>query len=126
MSEEIEKRLKQLKTEDFIWIIYFVIIATCLYSNVFERHYLIFKDEASKKKYQTLLIIIFSVALIIYAYYLVDSYKDLKELNAMDTNKKRSLTNLSFVGSLLVFISGIIFLYIACKDDNIDVELAFN
>ena len=29
-------------------------------------------------------------------------------------------------GSLLIFISGVIFLYIALSDENIDVEVAFN
>ena len=31
-----------------------------------------------------------------------------------------------FIGSLLIFISGVIFLYIAFSDESLDVEIAFN
>ena len=43
-----------------------------------------------------------------------------------DSNKKKNLTVLSLIGSLLIVISGIIFLHIAIMDEDIDVEIAFN
>ena len=46
-----------------------------------------------------------------------------KKLNINDSYKKQYLTYLSFIGSLLIFISGLIFLYIACNDEALDVEL---
>ena len=36
--EELNSRLKQLKIEDFVWIIYIGIIFMSWYSNYFERH----------------------------------------------------------------------------------------
>ena len=40
--------------------------------------------------------------------------------------KKKKLVTLSLIGSLLIAISGVIFLYIAYQDEELDVELAFN
>ena len=72
------------------------------------------------------MILIFSILLIIYYYFAKESYIDIKELNNSDTEKKKILTYASFIGSLLILISGIIFLGIAITDDNIDTEIAFN
>ena len=72
-------RLKQIKIENFIFIIYFGIILLSLYSNKIEKKYLIYKDENDKIKYRRLLILIFVIAVIVYAYYFYDSYKSVKE-----------------------------------------------
>ncbi len=125
-SKDLERRLKQLKTEDFIWIIYIGIIIMSLYSNNFERNYFLYNDPKSKKKYREITIGIFVILIVVYAYFLNDSLNDVKSIKPYDTEKKKNLIKLSFIGSLLIFISGIIFLYIALTDENIDVEVAFN
>lgn len=125
-KDDLQRRLKQLKTEDFIWIIYVGIIILSLYSNVFERKYFIYNDVESKNKYRNITIFIFVILIIVYVYFLKDSFDDIKNLSVYDSNKKRNLTYLSFIGSLLIAISGFIFLYIAISDENVDVEIAFN
>ena len=72
------------------------------------------------------MIFIFTILVIIYIYFLKDSYNDLKSLKISDSKKKKDLTYLSFLASLFIAISGFIFLYIAYMDYDIDVELAFN
>ena len=69
---------------------------------------------------------IFIVLLFSYSYFLKDSIKSIKSLKTTDSNKKKTLVYLSFIASLLIFISGIIFLFIAYNDQSLDVELAFN
>ncbi len=125
-KEKLNRRLKQLKIEDFIWIIYIGIILFSLYSNTLERKYFLYNDQKSKEKYRKITIGIFVILVIVYTYFLKDSLEDIKSLKPYDTEEKKNLTKLSFIGSLLIFISGIIFLYIAYKDENIDVEVAFN
>lgn len=49
-----------------------------------------------------------------------------KKLNDCDSDKKKVLTLLSFIGAFLILIGGAIFLYLAISDDNIDTEIAFN
>lgn len=72
------------------------------------------------------MIFIFTILVIIYIYFLKDSYNDLKSLKISDSKKKKDLTYLSFLASLFIAITGFIFLYIAYMDYDIDVELAFN
>lgn len=124
--DEIERKLNQLKIEDFIWLIYIGIIVMSWYSNYLERKYFINNDLKSKEKYRKIMIFIFSILIVVYLYFLKDSYDDIKNINTCDSNKKKKLIYLSFIGSLFIAFSGFIFLYIAINDEELDVELAFN
>lgn len=123
---EVLKKLKDLKIEEFIWLIYIGIIIFSFYSNSLERKYYLTGIGKYKNKYRSTLIIIFSILVIIYYYFLKDSYQNVQELKITDSDNKQNLTYLSFLGSLLIFISGLIFLYIAFSDESLDVEIAFN
>lgn len=125
-NDELYRKLKQLKTEDFIWLIYIGIIVMSWYSNNVERKYFIYNDLQSKEKYRRTMILIFTILIFVYFYFVKDSLDDLRNLKPNDSEKKKKLTYLSFLGSLFIAISGFIFLYIAFSDKNIDVELAFN
>ena len=126
MDTKLNDKLKQLKIEDFIWLIYIFIIFLSWYSNNLERNYFIYNDLNSKEKYRKLMIFIFSILIIVYLYFLKDSYDDIKDLNIYDKDKSTNLKYLSFIGSLFIFISGLIFLYIAIEDEDLNVEVAFN
>ena len=125
-DKELFERLKEIKIENYIWIIYVIIIIASWYANSLEKKFFINNDELSKKKYQDLTIKIFLVLVIIYIYFFYESYKGLKELKDNDPVEKKRLVLLSFIGSTLILLSGIIFLYVSIKDENLDVELAFN
>ena len=118
------KRLKQIEIENKIWIVYFFLIGLCLYGNSFEKKYFLYGNNYDKEKYRKITIIIFSIAVIIYFYFFVDSYKDVKNNNY--NTKSKSYSELSFLGSTLILISGLIFLYLAVADIDLDIELAFN
>lgn len=124
--EHLNKKLKQLKIEDYIWIVYIGIIVLSWYSNTLERKYYIYNDSYSKERYQKIMVIIFIILLFVYAYFLKDSFDDLRNLKPYDSIKKKRLITLSFIASLFIAISGVIFLYIALNDQELDVELAFN
>lgn len=124
--EEINEKLKILNTEDYIWLIYIGIIFMSWYSNSLERKYFTENDIESKTKYQKIMILIFTILIVIYLYFLKESINDIKNLKTWDTPKKKNLVYLSFLGSLLIAISGFIFLYISIVDENLDIELAFN
>lgn len=126
LNSEVKEKLRQIKIENYIWIIYIIIIGISYYSNYLEKDYFVNNNIESKKKYRETLIIIFSILLIIYLYFTVDAYKSVQFLKENDSKEKKDLVTLSFIGSFLILISGIIFLYVAYKDYNLDVELAFN
>lgn len=118
------ERIKDTRIEDFIFIIYYLIITLSLYSNKIERDYLYTGNDYDRTRYRILLYIIFGIAFLVYLYYAIDSYKTLKEASYDDENRK--LYELSFLASFLVLISGCIYLYIISNDEEARVELAFN
>ena len=126
MNEDISDRLKEIKIEDIVWIIYIGIIILSFYSNELEKNFFYTKNPIQKEKYRKILILIFSILLIVYLYFVKDSLDSVKKLSPHDSIQKQNLTYLALVASTLILISGVIFLYIAIKDENIDVELAFN
>lgn len=123
---DINNKLKQIKIEDYIWVIYVGIIFLSWYSNELERNYYIFNDLISKDKYRKIIITIFTILIVVYFYFFKSSYEDFINLKESDSTLKKELVSLSFIASFLILISGIIFLYIALKDNSLDVELAFN
>lgn len=122
----LEDKLKQLDIEDSIWVIYIGIIILSWISNHYERDYFLTQNKESKEIYRNIMIIIFLILLVVYLYFLKDSFDDIKNINSKDTSKSINLKKLSFIGSLLIAISGIIFLYIAYADEELNVEIAFN
>ena len=122
----INDKLKQITIEDYIWIIYIGIIVSSWYANKYESDYFKYNDTISKEKYRRIMIRIFTILVIVYLYFFKGSFNDLMMIKKGDNSKKKELTYLSYVGSLFILFSGFIFLYIAYKDENIDVEIAFN
>lgn len=116
------ERIKETKIEDLIFIIYYIIITLSLYANKIERNYIINKNNNDREKYRSLLYIIFTVATLVYIYYTFSSYKDLKN----STYEDKYLNELSLLASILVLISGFIYLYILNNDNDASVEIAFN
>lgn len=120
------KRLEDIKIENIVWIIYIGIIILSWYANSKEKKYLLYNDLLSKKEYQNLLILIFTILVIIYFYFAKSGYEDILNLTSYDSSKKQMLTKFAFIGSFLILVSGIIYLILAILDDEIEIELAFN
>lgn len=120
------KRLEDIKIENIVWIIYIGIIILSWYANSKEKKYLLYNDLLSKKEYQNLLILIFTILVIIYFYFAKSGYEDILNLTSYDSPKKQMLAKFAFIGSFLILVSGIIYLVLAILDDEIEIELAFN
>lgn len=124
--EDYLDRLKEIEEENIVWLIYLGIIALSYYANYKEVKYILTKSAKDKGEYRKLMLIIFIILVIIYYHFTVSSYNSIKSLKKTDTEKKKTLTYAAFIASLLVLISGIIFLIIIIKDEDIEVEIAFN
>ena len=118
--------LKDIETENFIWIVYLFIIGISFIANNFEKDYFINGNLDSKDKYRIINIFVFATALVIYFYFFFDNYKTIKNLDCNSSNEKIFFNNLNFIASILIVIAGCIFLYIAVYDKNLDTEIAFN
>lgn len=125
MNEKI-KRLEDIKIENNIWLLYLIIIGFSYWSNEYEKKYFLYNDQKAKEIYRIMTIIIFTVVVIVYFYFANDAINNVKDLKPWADKKKVNLTNLNALASSLILIAGLIFLYIAIVDTELNVEIAFN
>ena len=119
-------RLEDIKIENNIWLLYLVIIGISFIANEYEKKYFLYNDQKAKEIYLILTIIIFANVNIVYLYFAKDGYDNVKNLKPWDDKRKVNLTKLNSLASNLILIAGLIFLYIAIVDTELDVEIAFN
>ncbi len=124
MRENTE-RIKQIKIENFIWVICLILIGISIYGNIYEEKYFKYYLQEDKEKYRKALIFVFSAAMIIYIYYLYDSYKSYLDNKNSLNKKSKDLATLNLYSSFLFTIAGAILLYIAISDENLDTEISF-
>lgn len=122
---DVEKKLKRLKNEDIIWIIYFFIVVFALYSNKLDRDYLLKKDKEAYKREKSINITIFFVAFFIYLYFLLLLTEDLGNMKKNFDNPNYRSTFIQLIAAILFLIGGAIYLIneITRKDDDLDVGL---
>lgn len=123
--ENKEEILRTIEIENYIWIIYLVIIFLSFIANKEEVNYFINNDMQSKNNYRKLIIIIFSIALGIYYYFFISGYETYKKLSPYDTESKKFFETINFIANILILVSGIIFLFIAIFDEELETEIAF-
>ena len=120
-----EEILRTIEIENYIWIIYLVIIFLSFMANKEEVNYFINNDMQSKSNYRKLIIIIFSINLGIYYYFFISGYETYKNLSPYDTESKKFFETINFIANILILISGVIFLFIAIFDKELETEIAF-
>lgn len=125
-NENNQEILKKIQTEEYIWIVYLVIIGLSFYANNIEKKYYQYNDLKAKEKYRRLSILIFTIALVVYIYFFQDSYRDVKNLKPWDSYSKRFFNNANLTASTLILIAGVILLFVAIFDTDLETELAFS
>lgn len=113
MNNKLYGDLNRIRREDFIWGVYLIVILMALVSNYFEKQYVMYKDNFSRKRYVYINRIIFTTLLFVYIYFVIDGYNQVSKLNINDNKRKINNTFLSYTGSVVNLIGGIIFLYVA-------------
>lgn len=122
---DISKKLKRLRNEDFIWIVYFFIVVFALYSNKLDRDYLLKKDNEAYKREKYINITIFFIAFFIYLYFLLLLTEDLSSMEKNFNDPAYRSTFIQLIAAILFLIGGAIYLIneITRKDDALDVGL---
>lgn len=108
--DNVAEKLKRLKTEDWIWIIYFFIAAFALLSNSLDRDYLLNNNIQSYKKEKVINITIFLIVFFIYIYFVLLLTQDLKDMEHNFNNAQYRNTFLRLIAALLFLIGGAIYL----------------
>lgn len=99
-------RLKRLKDEDLIWLVYFFIIIGAVISNRYEKRFLLNGDIESQKKVKILNITVLSVAFFIYVYFVAINYESVDLLRQDSTKKEVINAHVSLIASLLFLVAG--------------------
>ena len=124
MNENTDRRLEQIKIENYIWIVYLIIIGLSYLSNYFEKDFFLNNNLESKNIYRKINILIFTMLILIYAYFEKDAINNFKEKDKSKTKEKYD--TLILIGTTAVLLSGAIFLYIVLTDENLETEIAFS
>ena len=119
---DVLNKLKRLKTEDFIWLIYFFIAAFAVLSNAYERNYDLTNNISSYKKSKKINVTIFFVVFFIYLYFVLVFTSDLKTIEKDFNSQKYCTTLMQLIAALLFLIGGAIYLIQEIIQDN-EIEL---
>ena len=112
----MREKFKELQIEDYIWYIYIFLSILAIISNKLERRYYLYHVYQDQKKYKYINTTIFTIAIIIYLYFLSLDIKDKhKDLNHY----------LHLFAATLFFIGGIIYLYLEVKSSD-NEEIGFS
>ena len=118
---DVFNRLKRLKTEDFIWLIYFFIAAFAVLSNAYERNFILTKNAKSHQKSKETNIILFIIAFFIYLYFALIFATDLNNMERNFNDKNYRNTLMQLIAALLFLIGGAIYLVQEIiQDDEIE------
>lgn len=117
----MNEKLEDIKKENYIIIIYYILLTIYLYANYIETQYIKYGNEINKDKYRILLYIVFGTTFIITLYYTIEGIHDLKQISNPEVKNLQELSN---IANLLVFIASIIILYIIYKDKDINLEVS--
>ena len=117
----MKEKLEEIKIENFIIFIYYILLTIYLYANTIETQYLKYQNKKDKEKYRILLYIVFGSAFLIALYYTIS---DIENLNKNTNQATIQLQKLSTSANILILIASIIYLYIIYKDENINLEIS--
>ena len=104
--------LKEVRIEDYIWIIYIFLAIFAIISNHYEKEYLMKHDKTAEKNFRTINIEIFIITFIIYIYFVYVNYKHIKRLDPNSSLKEKLIANAGFIAAVIFLVGGLINLLI--------------
>ena len=123
MNNSINDKLKQIRIEDYIWIINFFIIFFAFMSNDYEENYIKTKDKKSWNIFHTINIDIFIIIFLINVYFLYLRYQNLQSLNNTSSKEEVLNANLNYIAAVFIVIGTLIYIYTEITGSNIVEEI---
>ena len=123
MNNSINDKLKQIRIEDYIWIINFFIIFFAFMSNDYEENYIKTKDKKSWNIFHTINIDIFIIIFLINVYFLYLRYQNLQSLNNTSSKEEVLNANLNYIAAIFIVIGTLIYIYTEITGSNIVEEI---
>ena len=115
------ERLKEIKINDFIFVVYIVIsIAAIICNNIEEDN--IKNNKESTKVITSVRSAIIIVGILIYLYFVYTSYKNFKNPNKNLSKKDKKANNYALLSSILFLIASIIVFYVNLLNTNEEID----
>ena len=115
------ERLKEIKINDFIFIIYIVLSITAIICNNIEEKN-IKNGEGDTKIISSIRTAIVIVGILIYIYFTYTSYQNVKKPNKNTNEKDKKANNYVLLSSILFLIGSIIILYVNLLNTNEKID----
>lgn len=107
--------LRDVTINEWIWVIFVILSLANIYGDELEKNSLkesLKHNETAKKIFTTTA----SIALIIYFYFVIDSYNKLRKTK--NNNKNTNLQEISLLGNSLIFIGACLLIYFRISNKN--------
>ena len=124
MDSELKKRINEINTENVVFLIFIILIIMSYVANSFEKKYFLYSDNSYKKIYYYIQVVIFFVVVSVNLYYVYISYLEVANLSWCSSYKKIKYAYLDYYASIFALIAGLILLYVAIDDVDIDTEIS--
>ena len=121
---DLQRKLKLLKEEDFIWLIYFFIIIFALISNNFERDSLINQNKTSSNNSKKINSTILIVAFLIYLYFVVVTIENFDLLKRNGSKKEVRVAFERLIANILFLVAGAIAIYADYDSNTLGTDIA--
>lgn len=124
---DVTRKLKELKIEDYIWLVYYFIVTFAIISNKFERNSLINNNKQSKNISNKINTTILIVAFFIYLYFVLNSIKNIEILKKNGNKKEVKVAFENLIAQILFLVGGAYSIYADydAKSTDVDVAISF-
>lgn len=126
MNSSINETLKNIQTEDLIWIIYLFLAIASLISNEYEKETLLRTGNQRNNDSKKINVTIFTITFIIYIYFAYINLKDIQKIkNGIQNNSTRSIieSQARLIASLLFIVGGAIYLITEANSSTEEIAI---
>ena len=120
MNEDIIKRLKQVKIDNLISLLFIVGSLLNIYANGITKEYILSNDPKKEKKANDIYSFVLFLTLFIYVYFAKRNYSFLKK--SIENNEDGELEKIRFLGTVLLIIGLSFTIYAQVNDSNDEGE----
>lgn len=121
---DLQRKLKLLKEEDFIWLIYFFIIIFAIISNKYERNFVLTQNQNSINNARKINSTILIVAFLIYLYFVLATIENFDLLKRNGTKKEVRVAFERLIANILFLVAGAIAIYADYDSNTIGTDIA--
>lgn len=118
------ERIEEIDKENIILVIFVGIIILAYIANLIEKRYFRYGNDSDRRDYYYVQSSIFIIVVILNIYYVYNSYMVVSNLSPDISEESKRYAYLDFVASVIALVAGLILLYIAITDTNLESEIS--